>query len=240
MPIHTLKDGAEAFQVTRLEAELPARVVLFAVGGGGDPERHLPLLTALAARGCTVVAPHFERFTSPRPSEQQLLTRARRLRIALDSVARDDLPVAGVGHSIGTTLLLALSGGHVWMRPEGPLPMATEPRLERLALLAPATLFFQAPGGLDAVRTEVQAWAATQDPITPLAQAEWLQRELSRRVPMQLRICEGAGHFSFMHAPPPQSTEPLPDRDAFLSQLTAEVCAYVTAPQARATPSSGG
>ncbi len=72
----SLHDGPEAFDVSLLEAPAPARVVLFAVGGGGDPERHLPLLEALVARGCTVVAPHFERFTSPFPTEAQLQLRA--------------------------------------------------------------------------------------------------------------------------------------------------------------------
>ena len=72
----SLHDGPEAFDVSLLEAPAPARVVLFAVGGGGDPGRHLPLLEALVARGCTVVAPHFERFTSPFPMER----RSRRAR----------------------------------------------------------------------------------------------------------------------------------------------------------------
>ena len=36
-------------------------VVLFAVGGGGDPERHRPLLDAVADRGARVIAPRFER-----------------------------------------------------------------------------------------------------------------------------------------------------------------------------------
>ena len=228
MAIRALKDGLESFDVTLLEASAPVRVVLFAVGGGGNPERHAPLLAALAAHGCSVVAPHFERFTSPRPSEAQLLLRGRRLRLALDLIARTGLPVAGVGHSIGATLLLALCGGQVWMGSEGPLAISTDARLERLALLAPATSFFQVPGALDAVCVPIQAWAGTQDVITPVEQTEWLQRALASRVSVETSICEGAGHFSFMHVPPPQSTEPLADRDAFLAGLTRDVCRFVT------------
>jgi pimeloyl-ACP methyl ester carboxylesterase len=228
MPNHSLKDGAEAFDVTLLEAATPARVVLFAVGGGGNPERHLPLLSALAADGCRVVAPHFERFTSPRPTEAQLLTRARRLRLALDSVARAGLPAVGVGHSIGATMLLALCGGRVWMGSEGPLPIAADARLERLVLLAPATSFFQAPAALDAVRAPIHAWAGTLDVITPVAQTQWLQQAIASGVAVEAHVCEGAGHFSFMHVPPPQTTEPLADRDAFLAQLTRDVCRAVS------------
>jgi len=62
----TLTDGAESFAVTVLEAATPVRTVLFAVGAGGDPKRHLPLLTSLAERNCTVVAPHFEQPLDPK------------------------------------------------------------------------------------------------------------------------------------------------------------------------------
>ena len=41
----TLQDGAERFDITVIDASLPLRTVLFAVGGGGDPSRHLPLLS---------------------------------------------------------------------------------------------------------------------------------------------------------------------------------------------------
>jgi len=112
----SLNDGAESFDVTVFEAAHPSRVVLFAVGGGGNPDRHLPLLKYLSDRSCTVVAPHFERLVSPIPTEGELLLRGRRLSLALDSAARPGLIVAGVGHSIGATMLLALARGQVWMR----------------------------------------------------------------------------------------------------------------------------
>jgi pimeloyl-ACP methyl ester carboxylesterase len=218
-----LQDGTASFEISVLERKQPSRVVLFAVGGGGNPERHAPLLTALAERGCSVVAPHFDRFVSPSPSADDLLLRARRLRLALDSIARPGVPIVGVGHSIGATVLLALAGGQVWMRAGEPLPIAADDRLERLALMAPATGFFQAPGALDAVRIPLLVRAGTNDTITPPAQAEFLERALGQRVPVDLQTIEGAGHFSFMNAPPPHTTEPLPDRDAFLARLTEEI-----------------
>lgn len=46
---------------------------------------------------------------------------------------------------------------------------------------------------------------------------------------MDVRAREGAGHFSFMDEPPPRTTEPLPDRTAFLAEVAADVCRFVTA-----------
>jgi pimeloyl-ACP methyl ester carboxylesterase len=228
MPKLSLTDGAETFDVTVLEAAAPRRVVLFAVGGGGNPERHLSLLTYLAEQGCTAVAPHFERLTSPKVSDHDLLLRARRLRLALDRVARPGLLVAGVGHSIGAATLVALAGGQVWIRPGETLAIEPDGRLDRLVLLAPATGFFRAPGALDAVRTPILAWAGTHDTITPSAQAQLLEHELGARIPVEVRVAEGAGHFSFMNVPPPQSIEPLLDREGFLASLALEVGRFVT------------
>jgi pimeloyl-ACP methyl ester carboxylesterase len=159
------------------------------------------------------------------PTDEQLLVRGRRLRLALDSVARPDVPVVGVGHSLGATTLLALAGGDVWTRPGGPLPIARDGRLTRLALMAPATGFFEAPGALDSVRVPLLVRVGDEDVVTPPAQAELLKRVLGERV--DLRVAAGAGHFSFMHVPPPHVTEPLADREAFLSGLVSEVCAFV-------------
>lgn len=73
-----LRDGDATFAVDAAAPERPERAVLFSVGGGGDPGRHTPLLETLADRGFAVVAPHFERMTSPHPTEQGLLLRCRR------------------------------------------------------------------------------------------------------------------------------------------------------------------
>jgi pimeloyl-ACP methyl ester carboxylesterase len=222
-----MHDDTALFDVTVLEVERPSRVVLFAVGGGGNPERHGPLLAALTERGCKVAAPHFERMVSPMLTDTDLLLRARRLKLALDAVAVVGVPTVGVGHSIGAAMLLALAGARMWTGPCGPLPITPDARIERLALMAPATGFFQAQGALDAVRVPILAWAGTKDVITPPSQAELLRDNLANRLSVEIRVVEGAGHFSFMNAPPPGAAEPLSDRDGFLATLARELGDFI-------------
>jgi len=50
--------------------------------------------------------------------------------------------------------------------------------------------------------------------------------EPRRHGPVDLRVTEGAGQFSFMHAPPPGTVEPLVDRDGFLDGLVRDVVAF--------------
>jgi pimeloyl-ACP methyl ester carboxylesterase len=109
------------------------------------------------------------------------------------------------------------------------LPINTDWRLDRLALLAPATGFFQCRGALDAVTTPIRAWVGTNDAISPPAHANYLKETLGARVSVEVNIVDGAGHFSFMNEPPPLMTDPLPNRDAFLASLAAVVCGFVTA-----------
>ena len=223
----SLSDGADSFDVALFEATAPSAAVLFAVGGGGNPERHLPLLASLQDRGCTVAAPYFDRLVTPIPTAADLLMRARRLRLALDQIAQLRVPTTGMGHSIGATMLLALAGGQVWMRDRTRLDIAPEPRFAQLVLMAPATDFFRAPGALEAVRLPIQVWAAAKDVITPPAQAELLRQALADRVAVDLHVVADADHFSFMNTRPPQTNESLPDREAFLAELAAEVIGFV-------------
>jgi pimeloyl-ACP methyl ester carboxylesterase len=222
----SVSDGADSFDVALFEAAAPSAAVLFAVGGGGNPERHLPLLTSLHESGCTVAAAYFERLVTPIPTEADLLMRARRLRLALAQIAQPRLPTTGVGHSIGATVLLALAGGQAWMRDRTRLDITSEPRFARLVLMAPATDFFRAPGALEAVSLPIQVWAAAKDVITPPAQAEFLRQALADRVAVD-HVVEDADHFSFMNVRPPQTSESLPDRDAFLAELAAKVIGFV-------------
>lgn len=229
MRTQTLRDGAESFQVSLFKAAESSPVVLFAVGAGGQPERHATLLGALAESGCTVIAPHFERLASPIPSEADLTLRARRLSLALDAFVQAGTEVAGVGHSIGAATLVALAGAHMWLGPARRVNIVPDGRLTRLALLAPPTGFFQAPGALDAVQLPILAWVGSEDGITPPAQTEWLARAMRDWQTVDVRVTSGAGHFSFMDLPPPHSTEPLPDKQAFLREYSREVCKFVSA-----------
>ena len=64
VPTRSLQDQGESFDATVLEAARAQRIVLFAVGAGGNPERFGPLLAFLSAAGCKVVAPRFARLAS--------------------------------------------------------------------------------------------------------------------------------------------------------------------------------
>jgi predicted dienelactone hydrolase len=227
MQTQILQDGADSFEVTVYEATSVSPVVLFAVGSGGQPARHTSLLNSLAKSGFKVVAPHFERLTSPMPGETDLILRARRLSLALDAFVQSGETLAAVGHSIGAATLIALAGAQMWLGPGRRVDIAPDSRLTRLALLAPPTGFFQAPGALDAVRIPVLVWVGSEDSITPPAQTRWLAHTMRDRQAVDVRVTEGAGHFSFMDQPPPQTTEPLADKQAFLREHSSEVCKFV-------------
>ncbi|MCG2577980.1 hypothetical protein LZ012_13370 [Dechloromonas sp. XY25] len=149
--------------------------------------------------------------------------------LALDAFVPPGTMVSGVGHSIGAATLLALAGGQMWLGPGRRVNITPDGRLTRLALLAPPTGFFQAPGALVAVRLPILAWVGSEDGITPPAQTKWLADAMRDRQTVDVRITSGAGHFSFMDLPPPHSTEPLPDKQAFLREYSSEVCKFVVA-----------
>jgi pimeloyl-ACP methyl ester carboxylesterase len=226
-----LQDGSEPFTVSVLMVPESSRAVIFAAGAGGLPERYSTLLHTLADAGCTVVAPHFERLASPFPTDEELRLRARRLTLALNAFAQPGTVVAGVGHSIGASTLLALCGAQMWLGPGRRVEIAQDPRLTRLALLTAPLGFFQAPGALDAVRVPLQVWAGSEDTITLASQAQWLAQTLADVrpdvQPVDLRIASDAGHFSFMDMPPPHAVETVPYKAAFLQEYSREVCRFV-------------
>jgi len=61
----------------------------------------------------------------------------------------------------------------------------------------------------------------------PPAQAAFLKEALEPGSPVEVRLAEEAGHFTFMHELPPHITDPHPDRNAFLVSLTDDVCSVV-------------
>lgn len=223
----SLNDDGISFEVTLLEPKDPSHIALFSVGSGGNPERHLPLLIKLSEAGCVVVAPHFDRLASAMPTEKDLLLRARRLLLAMKQVMHFDLPVIGIGHSIGATLVLALSGGQLWMGPGLQLPILRDEAIKGLVLMTPATGFFRAPKALDNVRVPILIWAGSNDLITPPAEAEFLRQNLENRAPVKLQVIEGAGHFSFMDILPPQVTDPIANREVFLARLAGDITHFI-------------
>ena len=225
-----IRDGAEAFNVTVIEAgQTPKRVVLFAVGRGGNPSRHLPLLRSVAGLGCRVIAPHFDMLSSVIPTKEDLYRRVRRLEASAAEYFKTALPIVGMGHSIGTVSLLALAGGEARTL-AGDLVMAgSKLKFDRLALLAPPTDFFRRPGALQAVTLPIRVWVGTKDSITPPAQAQFLREVLALQGPIEICLDEGAGHFSYMDELPPNVTDSHPDRGKFLASLANDVGQFVMA-----------
>ena len=206
----------------------PRRVVLFAAGAGGDPERYRPLLDHLAAHGCLVIAPRFDRLIAREATTAQLLARPTGLIEALRQYAPGDSEVVVAGHSIGGWAGLCLAGAKPWGRDGRPIDVPREPRVSRLALYAPATGWFAAPGALDAVTAPALVYAAELDTVTPVEQALLLKHAPAE---VEVRIVPKAGHFSFMHRPPPGTAEdPAFDRSGFLTGLAQSTLDFALAP----------
>jgi pimeloyl-ACP methyl ester carboxylesterase len=204
------------------------RVVLFAAGAGGDPERYRPLLDHLAAHDCQVIAPFFERFIAREATTAQLLARPAGLVDALHRWASPEASVTVVGHSIGGWAGLCLAGATPWGRDGKPLEVPREPRVSRLALYAPAVGWFAAPGALDAVTATMLVYAGDNDTITPVEQIMLVKNAAA---PVDLRVVPGAGHFSFMDTPPPGTAETEGfDRAQFLTELAQATAEFATAP----------
>ena len=220
-------DGTESFTVSVRESQKTSILVLFAVGGGGNPERYVTLLDSLAQSGCTVVAPHFQQLSSPTITEEELKLRARRISLTLDRFVEPESIVIGVGHSIGAAMLIALAGGQMWLGSDRRVNISSDTRLNRIALLAPPTGFFQAPNALDVVKAKISIWVGSEDDITSPSQSEWLAQAMYDFQSVDIRVVDGAGHFSFMDQIPPNAVEPLKNKQLFLQKLSDELYKFV-------------
>ena len=223
----TFTDGTETFTVSVRESQNPSILVLFAVGAGGNPERYVTLLESLTQIGCTVVAPHFQRLVSLAPTEEELMLRSRRMSLTLNAFAKSGLTVVGIGHSIGAATLIALAGGKMWLGPGQQVNILADTRLNRIALLAPPTGFFQAPSALNEVMIPISIWVGSEDDITPPSQSEWLVQEMHDSHTIDISVVDGVGHFSFMDQIPPHINEPLENKQPFLQKLSDELCKFV-------------
>ena len=204
----------------------PTRAVLFAVGSGGNPERHYSFLHSLYENGCLVIAPYFERLKSTFASEEELRLRATFLKKALDAIEHMSLPIIGIGHSIGATLLLAMSGEEMWLKSGIQCQIEFDSRLNKLILFAPPTDFFRAPHALKAVSIPLQIWVGSIDLITPVKHVELIIEELPASL-LDIHVIEGAGHFSFMNDLPPNIIDTMPNRENFLLELSKVVTKFV-------------
>lgn len=66
-----------------------------------------------------------------------------------------------------------------------------------------------------------------RDTITPPAQAAFLKDAIEGVVPVDIRVVEGAGHFTFMNELPPHVVDTHPDRAGLLRTLAGEVCRFL-------------
>ncbi|GAA2000730.1 hypothetical protein [Catenulispora subtropica] len=211
-------------QVLTLGPARARHVALFAAGGGGDPERHRPLLEHLAARDIHVIAPRFERLMAREANPAELLARPAGLVEALHRFAAPDAAVTAVGHSIGGWAALCLAGARPWGRDGEPMEVPREPRVGRLVLFAPAVGWFAAPGALDAVTAPMLVFAGELDAVTPAREIEGLSAAPSA---VDLRVVPNAGHFAFMDTPPPNTLEDDAfDRERFLGELAAATAEF--------------
>lgn len=215
-----------------IEPATAERCVLFAAGRGGHPGRHDGLLQALAEGGALVIAPHFEMLPLATPTAEDLRIRGARLTAACEQLCPEALAASGVGHSIGTVILLIMAGGKATCFSGETVTAPAGRALDRLVLMTPPTAFFRPPGALDAVTTPLQLWAGGQDQITPPSHAAFLRDHLAHRLPVEFHLVEEAGHFTFMDRLPPQVSDPHPDRAALLASLAREANGFLRPPRA--------
>ncbi|MGC0989227.1 alpha/beta hydrolase [Pantoea agglomerans] len=216
------------FDITLLKVNEASQCILFAAGAGGSPLRHLELLQTFSHNGISVVAPHFERLTSSTPSKADLLERSQRLALARDAFCQHYASITGIGHSLGTVILLMHAGAKAWTRTGEKVTYAGRQDLNQLVLLAPPADFFRAPSALASVKVPVRIWTGEKDTLTPPSQALFIKEELDNRTETELSVVKDAGHFTFMNILPPHITDTHPSRDAFLLNLGEEIARFVT------------
>ena len=224
----SLRDEAGSYDATVYNEGSSMRTVLFAAGRGGNPERHQGLLGARAAHGCTVIAPNFE-MTEPVPTRADLVSRMRRAELAMNAFAHPDAPVVGIGHSIGTTMLLLLAGVEGWTKAREHMLFAGTIDFDKLLLLAPALDFFPSPRALSPIRARVGFWLGGEDRMVPLEKVMQLKDNARAEQQVDIFLDQQAGHFTFMDEPPPNVAEPHPERAAFLTGLSNHICWFATA-----------
>ncbi|NKX75323.1 alpha/beta hydrolase [Rhodobacteraceae bacterium R_SAG3] len=216
----------DPFLVTKepiyLTAPAGASAVVFAAGRGGDPERHLPLLETLHREGCSVLAPHFRMLPSPVPTAQDMEDRLNRICEAIDRHLPTPQSLVGIGHSIGATTLLALSGARGYTK-DGTAFGGRSLPFSRLALLAPPTGFFRAPHALRRVCIPLQIRIGDADTITPMENATMIKDALAGQASVDCRCDSGADHFTYMDSPPPGAVDAHPDHAAFLRELASDL-----------------
>ena len=215
------------FDVTVLQPTIAKRCVIFAAGRGGNPLRHFGLLQGLSNRNLLVIAPHFDMLRSGAPNREDLAGRVHRLTSTIEQHCPPDLPLCGLGHSIGTVVLLVKAGAVATTLAGEELADSSARAFSKLVLLAPPTDFFRRPGALASVATPIQVWSGGQDGITPPTHARFLKDALEGKAAVDLHVEQEAGHFTFMDELPPLVSDPHPARSRFLHSLAADASGFL-------------
>jgi predicted dienelactone hydrolase len=243
-----------AWDASPLSGEHP--LVMLSHGSGSSPLVNRDLALSLARAGFVVGMPvHAGDNRDDRRLQgtlENLQQRPLHLQLATNALLGDpalypaDPPrrVALIGHSLGAYTALALAGGEprtlATSSPGGAtdrIAVAHDPRVSALVLLAPATVWFHAPGSLDRVRAPILILAGTQDTVTPSSHhADLVARQMPPSASLDYRQVAGAGHFSFLSVFPPEMQQPgfAPaqdppdfDRAAFQHQLAAAIVSFL-------------
>lgn len=188
--------------------------------------------------------------------------RPRHVRLAADAAFADGLvgprlassAYAIVGESIGAYTALALAGGHALTIPDDvadsrlaapldelaklafPVPVRPDPRVRAAVLLSPAIGFFMPDGALSDVDIPLLVRTGACDRLCPTAQVMLCLRSLPDPTQLQHIEVNGAGHFSFQSAYPPELTGLMSaqdpggfDREAYQQTLKRDVTTFLRA-----------
>ncbi len=225
--------------------------VLISHGSGGTAWAYIDLAKHLVQAGFVVVMPehtgnHRSDNTLHRTAAN-LANRPRHLSLALDAAFRDaemrahlaSERVAVIGHSVGAYTGLAAAGARAWAAPHEtgsgraePVPVAVDPRVASLVLLAPALFWFVEESFAD-VRLPVRIFCGELDTVTPPTHGELVQRAMGG---VENTVVPRAGHYSFLSVFPPAlvrpefapSQDPIGfDRRAAQPWLFAEIVAFI-------------
>jgi predicted dienelactone hydrolase len=239
----------------------PLPLALISHGGRGSPWVYRGLAEHLARAGYLVALPEHlgdsRSDSSLDHDERNLVNRPRHIRLAIDAALETadvdlDRGVAAIGHSIGGYGVLAAAGGNPMTLPPEvpaeqrrdptpeiaklayPIETETDPRIDKIVLLAPAVGFFMADGSLAEVTAPLLVRTAEHDHLCPTAQVSVALRSLTTS--LDHSEVAGAGHFSFStpfppemsgpHFPPSQDPDGF-DRGAYLPTLYAEIESFL-------------
>jgi pimeloyl-ACP methyl ester carboxylesterase len=218
----------------------------------------------LAEQGCAVVliahAGNTRGDDALAGTPANLANRPRHITLALDAAfaalaAMDHIESPNratlIGHSLGGYTALAAAGGKPHALPNEtsdgiahPVEVVRDPRVDKIALLAPAVPWLIAPGALDAVHARVLARTGQRDELCPPAFVEQVLRRLPDSADLDYAVVPNAGHFSFMSPMPaalvrpgfaPAFDPPGFDRAAHQSQLAAQLVAFIRSTDTGAT-----